>query len=424
MGERSIKSDFPILSRQVHGRRLVYLDNAATTQKPKAVLEALKKYYEQYNANVHRGIYLISEEATMAFESVRDVVASFINARSREEVIFTRGATESINLVANSWGRANLKPGDEIVLSVVEHHSNLVPWFLVSRATGAQIRYIELENGTLSNNWPISPRTKIVAITGMSNVLGILPPVQRIAKAAHDVGAVVLVDGAQSVPHLGADVQALGCDFLAFSGHKMLGPTGVGVLWGRRELLEKMEPFLGGGDMIREVRLDGATWNDLPWKFEAGTPNIADVIALGEAIAYLKKFGMGKVREHEKKLTAYALEKLQADDRVAIYGPTDPEQRGGVISMNFGELHPHDVAQVLDRAGVAVRAGHHCCQPLMRKLGVLGTLRASFYIYNTEEDIDVFVAALDEVEKFFGRQPRANGKTAHYLRPPTQRIVK
>lgn len=424
MGGDSIRSDFPILSRKVHGRRLVYLDNAATTQKPRAVLDALRDYYERYNANVHRGIYRISEEATMAFERARDTVASFINARSREEVIFTRGTTESINLVAHSWGRANLGPGDEIVLSVVEHHSNLVPWFLVARATGAQIRYIELEGGTLSDDWPISPRTKIVAVTGMSNVLGILPPVERIVKAAHDVGAVVLVDGAQLVPHLGADVQALGCDFLAFSGHKMLGPTGVGVLWGRRDLLEKMEPFLGGGDMIREVRLDGATWNDLPWKFEAGTPNVADVIAFGEAIAYLKKFGMDRVREHEKRLTAYALGKLQSDDRVVIYGPADPGQRGGVISINFGELHPHDVAQVLDRVGVAVRAGHHCCQPLMRKLGVLGTLRASFYIYNTEEDIDVLIAGLGEVEKFFGRQPRANGKTAQYLRPPTQRMAK
>jgi len=399
----NIRGDFPLL--QTPG--LVYLDSAATTQKPQVVIDALRRYYESQNANVHRGIYRLAETATRLYEGVRDQVARFIGAASRAEIVFTRGTTESINLVAASWGRANLKPGDEILSTEMEHHSNLVPWQAVAKETGAILKHIPLtDDGLLdvsSLGTLLTRRSKLVALTHMSNVLGTINPVSKIAEAARKVGARVLVDGAQSVPNLPVDVRSLGCDFLAFSSHKMLGPTGVGVLWARRDLLEAMEPVQFGGDMIETVELQQSTWNELPWKFEAGTPNIADVIAFGAAIAYLDRLGMANVREHEIRLVRHALKALGSDRRLTLYGPRVAEERGGAISFNFGEIHPHDVSTILDRRGICVRAGHHCCQPLMKRFGIHGTTRASVYAYNTEAEINALAAALDEVERIFGR---------------------
>jgi cysteine desulfurase/selenocysteine lyase len=402
-----VRADFPLLAQNPE---LVYLDSAATSQKPRAVVDALRRYYESQNANIHRGIYRLAETATRQYEGVRDQVARWIGASSRVEVVFTRGTTESVNLVAAAWGRANLKPGDEILATEMEHHSNLVPWQAAARATGATLRHIPVtDEGRLDLSKLdslLTPRTRLVALTHMSNVLGTINPVAKIAEAARRAGALTLVDAAQSAPNMVVDVRSLGCDFLAFSSHKMLGPTGVGVLWARRELLEAMEPYQFGGDMIESVELDRATWNELPWKFEAGTPNIGGVIAFGAALSYLERIGgPAAVREHEKRLVGYALKLLGGDPRVTLYGPRDAEERGGAISFNFAGVHPHDVATILDRRGVCVRAGHHCCQPLMARYGIHGTTRASVYLYNTERDIDALVEGLEEVERVFGAAP-------------------
>lgn len=403
---QSIRKDFPILSSLVHGKPLVYLDNAATTQKPRQVIEALVNFYEKHNANVHRAVYQLGEIATDQYEEARRKVADFIGADDPATVIFTRNATEAINLVAHSWALRNLKDDDEILLSEAEHHSNLVPWQMAAAATGAKLRFIRItEEGDLDLEHAsglINGRTRIVAVWHASNVLGSISPVQELARMAHEHGAVVLVDGAQSVPHMPVNVADLECDFLAFSAHKMLGPTGIGVLWGRRELLESMEPFLGGGDMIRQVWLDRASWNEIPWKFEAGTPNIADAIAFGVAVDYLSRLGMHAVHAYEQKLASYALERLSKVPDITVYGPRDPRRRSGVVSFNITDVHPHDVGTVLDHEGVAIRAGHHCCQTLMRKLGVSATARASFYIYNTLEEVDILVEALNKVRKVFG----------------------
>ena len=401
-----IRADFPILRRLVHGKPLVYLDSAATSQKPESVIRALDDYYRGYNANVHRGVYAISEEATEKYEGARDKVQRFINAAQRESVIFVRNTTEAINLVAYTWGRANIQSGDEIVLSEMEHHSNLVPWQILAAEKGAVLKHLNVRpDGTLDLDQArtmIGPRTRLVAVSHMSNVLGTINHVKELARLAHANGALILLDGAQSVPHLPVDVQDLDCDFLAASGHKMLGPTGIGFLYGKVELLEAMPPFFGGGDMIRQVWLDRATYNELPWKFEAGTPNVADAIGLGAAVDYLEAVGMEAVREHEKSLTAYALEALAAVPEVEIHGPRDPDIRGGAISFCFGDIHPHDLATILDQEGVCIRAGHHCCHPLMRKLGVTATARASFYIYNTEHEVDILVRSLDRARDLFG----------------------
>ncbi len=400
-----IRQDFPILERKVYGKPLVYLDNAATSQKPRQVIEALVKYYETYNANIHRAVHCLGEEATAAYEEARAKVAAFINAPSPECIVFTRNTTESINLVAYTWGRTNIREGDEILLTEMEHHSNLVPWQRLAAEKGATVRYIGLtEQQTLALNGLenlFDARTKLAAMPHVSNSLGTINPVEKIGREARRNGSVFLVDGAQAAPHLPVDVQAIGCDFDAFSAHKMLGPTGIVVLYGRRELLEEMEPFLGGGEMIRKVTFEGATWNDLPWKFEAGTPNIADAIAFGAAIDYLNGLGMENVRAHETEITQYALEQLRRLDGVVLYGPPEASERGGVVSFNLADLHPHDVGTVLDRHGVAIRAGHHCTQPLMRRLGVSGTARASFYVYNTLQEVDVLVQAVKDARHFF-----------------------
>jgi len=404
----AIRKDFPILQRKIHGKPLVYLDNAATTQKPQAMIDALTRYYKETNANVHRGVHTLSEEATSQMEATRAKVAAFLSVADPAEIIFTRNATEAINLVAAAWGRQNLTAGDEILLTEMEHHSNLVPWQLLARATGAKLRFIpvRLDEGVLDlPRLPelLTSRTKILAVNHMSNALGTINPVAELVRAAHAVGAKVLIDGAQSVPHLATSLPALGCDFYAFSAHKMLGPTGVGVLWARREILEAMDPYQGGGDMISEVWSDRSTWNQLPYKFEAGTPNIADVVAFGAALDYLAALGMDAVRAHEKELTAYALECLRAElPALRIYGPKDLETRGGIVSFNFPGVHAHDVGTIVDREGVAVRVGHHCCQVLMKAFEIPGTARASFYIYNDKSDVDALVRSLRRVEAVFG----------------------
>ena len=405
-----VRQDFPILNRKVHDKPLVYLDNAATTRKPRQVIDALVNYYSRYNANIHRGLHALAEEATAAYEAVREQTARFLHAPSARGIVFTRNATEAINVFANAWGRANLKPGDQILLTEMEHHSNLVPWQLIAKATGARLAFIPVtDDGRLELSGLdtlLGARTKLVSVTLMSNVLGTINPVARIAAAAHRHGALVVVDGAQGVPHLPVDVTQLGCDALAFSAHKMLGPTGVGVLWARETLLESMEPFLGGGEMITDVQLTSATWNEIPWKFEAGTPNIADVIAFGEALAYLERVGMEQVRAHEMSLTEYALKRLGEVEGLTLYGPGDVEQRGAAIAFNLEGLHPHDVGTVLDAEGVAVRAGHHCAKPLMRRLGVVATLRASVYLYNTPEEIDRLAEAIGVARAFFDKPSR------------------
>ena len=407
-----IREDFPILSREVHGRPLVYFDNAATTQKPRAVIDALVEYYERYNANIHRGIHALAEEATARYEETRQKVAGFIGAPGPETIVFTRNTTESINLVAYAWGRKHLREGDEIVLSVMEHHSNLVPWQILAKETGAKLRHIDIDDeGRLV--WEdverlIGEKTKLVAITHMSNVLGTINPVRRIADLAHQQGALMLVDGAQSVPHLPVNVQDLDCDFLAFSAHKMLGPTGVGVLYARQELLEEMDPFLGGGEMIKRVRLDESTWNDVPWKFEAGTPNIGDVCAFGAAIDYLQEIGMENVRAHEVALVNEALRRLSEVPGITTYGPKGTEDRGGAIAFNLKDVHPHDLGTVLDRHGVAIRAGHHCAQPLMARLDCVATGRASFYLYNRVEELDTLIEGIQAAARLF-RVPVSTG---------------
>jgi cysteine desulfurase / selenocysteine lyase len=403
----TIRKDFPILDRaQADGRPLVYLDSAASSQKPQAVLDAMDHYYETTHANVHRGVYTIAEQATRLMEEARDKVARFVGASSSREIVFAKNGTECLNLVAHSWGRANLGPGDAVLLSEIEHHANLVPWLILREQLGFELRYIPLgQDGhlDLADLDRLVDGVRLVGITAMSNVLGTLTPVRRIADAAHAAGAVVVVDGAQYAPHLVTDVTELGADFFAFTGHKLLGPTGVGVLWGREELLDAMPPFLGGGEMIRDVRLDGFTPNELPWKFEAGTPPIAETIGLGAAIDYLQGLGMEAVREHEVRLTAYAMRTLTArhGDDLRIFGPSEPAQRGGVVSFAYKDVHPHDISQVLDQAGVCVRAGHHCAKPLMRRLGVGATARASFYVYNDESDVDALADALDATSDLF-----------------------
>lgn len=402
----AIREDFPILKRTVRGKPLVYLDNAATSQKPRSVIQALVDYYEGYNANIHRGVHALAEEATQAYEQVRRKTAAFINAEGPESVVFTRNTTEAINLVAYAWGRQNLGPGDEVVVTEMEHHSNLVPWQLIAQEKGARLRYIPIQDdGTLAPEdiqAAITERTKLVAMTHQSNVLGTINPVADVARWAHDCGALMLVDGAQSAPHMPINVQALGCDFFAFSSHKMLGPTGVGVLYARPALLKAMPPFLGGGEMIREVQRDFSTYNDIPWKYEAGTPNIADVIAFGAALDYLCRIGMDAIRRHEMELTRYALDQLATVEDVTLYGPTDLSRRGGVVSFTYADVHPHDIGAILDYEGVAVRVGHHCCQVLMRRLDVPGTARASFYLYNTPEEVDIFVRSLGKIREMFG----------------------
>ena len=393
-----IRDDFPILAQHLHGNKhLVYFDNAATSQKPRQVIDVMNDYYRRYNANVHRGIHALAERATREYELARQRIAKFINAPAPETVVFTRGTTEAINLVAYSWARTNLKPGDEILITWMEHHSNIVPWYQVAAATGAVIKRIELNaDGTLDVP-EISPRTKLVAVTHSSNVLGTINPIRHLADAAHKVGALILVDGAQGIPHLAVDVQALDVDFYAFSGHKMLGPTGSGALYGRRKLLETMPPFMGGGEMIREVTATGFTCNDLPYKFEAGTPNLAESIGLGAAVDYLQNIGLEKIRQHEKQITGYALDRLQELVEIKIYGPLDVEKRGGLVSFTFSDIHPHDLATIFDEEGIAVRAGHHCAMPAIRHFGLESSVRPSLAFYNTPDEIDTLVAALHDV---------------------------
>jgi len=402
----AIRRDFPILGAIVHGKPLIYLDNAATSQKPSAVIEALVRYYQEQNANVHRGIHALAEAATAAYEGAREKVAAFIGAPSARGVVFTRSATEAINLVRYSWGRANVQAGDEILITIMEHHSNLVPWQQLAQEIGATLRYADIdENGFLPLDRferMLSQRTKLVAFTHASNVLGTITPARAIADMAHRAGARVLLDGAQSVPHLRINVRELGCDFFAFSGHKMLGPTGIGVLWADEGILDSMPPFNAGGEMIRKVTIEGADWNDLPYKFEAGTPNIAGAIGLGAAIDYLETVGMENIREHEIALAGYAMQAIKATGAV-IYGPQQPRDRTGAIAFNYGDIHPHDIAQVLDAEGIAIRAGHHCCMPLMKRLGVTATARASLYFYNTSEEIDALCAALPKAARMFSR---------------------
>jgi cysteine desulfurase / selenocysteine lyase len=399
-----IRRDFPILDRRINGKTLVYLDNAATSQKPQQVLDTLTEYYEKHNANIHRGVHRLAEEATASYEEARQKVARFLGAPGNTSLVFTRGTTEAINLVAHGWGRKFLGEGDEVVLTEAEHHSNLVPWQLAARATGAKLRFVPiLEDGTLDMEEAerlIDPRTKLVGCIHASNVLATINPVEKLAELARDVGALMLVDGAQSAPHLPVDVEALGCDFYACSGHKMLGPTGVGVLWGKPEILDQMDPFLGGGEMIREVHLDHSTWNDLPYKFEAGTMNIAQAVGLGAAVDYLDEVGMENIREHERRLGEYAYRRLSELEGITIYGPK--ENRTGLVSFSMPDVHPHDLSQLLDEEGIAIRSGHHCAQPLMRRLGVVATARASFYLYNTEEEVDALVGALIRAREFFG----------------------
>ncbi|MBI3011891.1 MAG: cysteine desulfurase [Candidatus Omnitrophica bacterium] len=408
MDVTAIRKDFPILNRKVHGKPLVYLDNAATSQKPRQVIDALTRYYTRFNANIHRGIHTLAEEATAAYEAVRERAARFIHAPSARAIVFTRNATEAINLFANAWGRKHLRSGDQILLSEMEHHSNLVPWQLLARATGASLAFLKItDEGRLrleELDALLTPRTKLVAITHMSNVLGTINPIERVVERAHARGALVVVDAAQSAPHLPLDVQRLGADALAFSSHKMLGPTGVGVLYAREDLLEEMDPFLGGGEMISDVQLTSATWNDIPWKFEAGTPNIADVIAFGEALTYLQGVGLDQIHAHEHELVTYAMKRLREIDDLTLYGPGNgAADRGGVVSFNLDALHPHDVGTVLDAEGVAIRAGHHCAKPLMRRLGVVATARASFYLYNTREEVDRLIDAILAAQAFFGK---------------------
>jgi cysteine desulfurase/selenocysteine lyase len=400
-----IRKDFPILSRLVHGKPLVYLDSTSSSQKPYKVIETMSSYYETTHANVHRGVYEISEEATAQMERARVKVARFIKAHQSKQVIFTRNTTESINLVAYSWGNTNISTGDLIVLTEMEHHSNLVPWQLLAQRTGARLEFVPVTDDGLLRldiyEQLLQQQPKLVAFTHMSNVLGTINPAQQMIAQAHAVGAIVLLDAAQSVPHLPVDVQALDADFVCFSSHKMLGPTGIGILYGKRDLLEAMPPFMGGGDMIRTVGLRESTWNDLPWKFEAGTPSIAEAIGLGAAVDYLNDLGMENVLRHEQEITAYAMAQLQTIPGLTIYGP-EATGRGGVISFTLGDIHPHDLASILDQeVGVAIRAGHHCAQPLMERYGLAATARASFYVYTVPEDIDMLVQGLHKALQIF-----------------------
>jgi cysteine desulfurase/selenocysteine lyase len=400
----ALREQFPILTREVHGKPLVYLDSANTSQKPRQVLDAMADYYRRHNANVHRAVHTLSEEATDLYEQARGKVARFAGASARATV-FTKNASEAINLVAYAWGLRNLREGDEILVTEMEHHSNLVPWQLVAGVTGARVRAVPVTGDHLLDldalERLLGPRTRMVAVSAMSNMLGTLNPVRAVAERAHAAGALVLADAAQAVPHAGARLDDLGADFLAFTGHKMLGPMGIGVLAAREEVLEGMGPFLGGGEMIRDVAIEGSTWNDIPWRFEAGTPNVAEAVGLGAAVDYLEALGMDRVRAAEADLTAYALKRLGEVRGLRLYGPAELEQRGGVLSFTLGEIHPHDVAQVLDEEGIAVRAGHHCTMPLHRRLGVQATTRASFSVYSTADEVDALVAGLEKTARFF-----------------------
>lgn len=403
-----VRSDFPILNQTVNDRPLVYLDNAATSQKPKAVIEALQNYYEGYNSNVHRGVHTLSGKATDAYEGAREKIARFVNATSSQEIVYTRNASEAINLVAYSWGLSNLNPGDEIILTVMEHHSNLIPWQLISQKTGAVLKFVQLSADQTFDldhfQSLLSDKTKLVACVHVSNTLGCITPLDQVIPLAHDRGAKVLVDACQSAPHLALDVQALDCDWLVASGHKMCGPTGIGFLYGKLALLRSMPPFLGGGEMIADVFLDHATYADLPHKFEAGTPAIAEAIALGAAVDYLTHIGMDRIHHYEAELTAHLFQRLGELESVQIYGPkplADGTGRAALAAFTSGEVHPHDLSTILDQAGVAIRAGHHCTQPLHRQLQVQSTARASLYFYNTTQEIDVFIEALKEAVDFF-----------------------
>ena len=403
----NLRKDFPILQRTVRDNKtLVYLDNASTTQKPNQVIDAITDYYRNHNANIHRAVYALAEEATELYESTRDKIANFIHVKNREEIIFVRGTTEAINLVAYAWGRTNIKKDDIIVTTEYEHHSNIVPWQLLTQEKGAKLEYIGMDdNGELILDdlakYLATGKVKLVTFSLMSNVLGTISDAEKIISMCKESGVLTLIDGAQAVPHMPVNIEKLGCDFFAFSAHKMLGPTGIGVLWVRKSVLQTMNPFHGGGDMIREVHKYETTWNDLPYKFEAGTPNIADVIGFGAAIDYLTNLGMDNVREHEIELTNYAIEKLSQINGLTIYGTKDISKRGGVISFNFADVHPHDVAQIIDEEGIAVRSGHHCAQVLMERLNVAATSRASFYIYNTKEEIDSLITSLNKVARIF-----------------------
>ena len=403
----SLRNDFPVLERKVRdGKKLVYLDNAATTQKPIQVIDAISDYYKNNNSNIHRAVHALAEESTEAFEQTRDKVAEFLNTKDSQEIIFVKGTTEAINLVANAWGRDNVKEGDIIVTTEYEHHSNIVPWQLLTQDKKAQLKYIDIDdNGELMidqlDEYLSTGKVKLVAFSHVSNVLGTITPAKEIISKCKNAGVKTLIDGAQAVPHMKVDLTELDCDFYAFSAHKMLGPTGVGVLWAKKEILEKMIPYQGGGDMIREVHKYETTWNDLPYKFEAGTPNIADVIGFKTAIEYLQKIGMENIRNHELELTKYALEQMEKVPGITLYGAKEPEKRGGVVSFNFNDVHPHDVGTIIDKDGVAIRSGHHCAQVLMEKLNVAATNRASFYIYTTKEEIDALIAALQNVAKVF-----------------------
>lgn len=401
----AIRADFPILERDVYpGVPLVYLDSAASSQKPTTVIQAMDDYYRGYHANVHRGIHRLSEDATNAYEGAREAIARFINAPDSAEIIYVRNATEAFNLVAYSWGRTNLGPGDEILLTEMEHHANIVPWQMTAEATGATIRYVPfLEDGTLDlSTLPelLSERTKIFSFTAVSNVFGTINPVKQLVDAAHAVGALAMVDAAQAVPHMAVDVQAWDCDFTAFSGHKMCGPTGIGALYGKRALLEAMPPFMGGGDMIRRVTLEGSTWNELPYKFEAGTPSIAEAIGLGTAVKYLNHIGMDEIHAYEQFITNYALEALSEVPGIRLLGPP-AAQKAGVAAFTLKGVHPHDISELLDKIGVAIRAGHHCAMPLHQKLGLNSSARASFYLYNALPEIDKLIEGLHQVRKVF-----------------------
>jgi cysteine desulfurase/selenocysteine lyase len=401
-----IRKDFPILSRKIKDRPLVYFDNAATTQKPLSVIDAIRDYYMNYNSNIHRAVHQMAEEATQAYETTRQKVANLINSPSTDEIIFTRNATEAINLVSHTWGHDNIRKNGRILITELEHHSNIVPWQILCKKNRASLDYIDVDKGgyldmdqcekALHNK-----NTKLISISEVSNVLGTIVPIKKIVKMAHDQNIPVLVDAAQSVPHMPVDVQALDCDFMVFSAHKMLGPTGVGVLYVKKDILEKLEPFISGGDMIKEVRKYDTIYNDLPYKFEAGTPNIADVIGFSAAIDYLSHLGMDRIRDHEFELTRYAMDAMKDIKGITLYGPLDAKNKGGVISFNLGDIHPHDLATILNDHGIAIRSGHHCAQVLMEKFDLSATSRASFYIYNTVEEVDIFINALSDARRLF-----------------------
>lgn len=405
MNIKELKKQFPLLNQNVNGHPLVYLDNSATSQKPKVVIDALETYYKNYNSNVHRGVHTLGTKATDAYEGAREKVKNFLNARQSAEIIFTRGTTASLNLVAQCYVREFLKEGDEILITQMEHHSNLIPWQEAAKKTGAILKYIPISlDGTINledveNS--ITTNTKFVSITHVSNVLGTINPIKEITELVHQHGAIICVDAAQSAPHLKVDVQELDCDFLALSGHKMAGPTGIGVLYGKRKLLEKMIPYEYGGEMIDFVGLYDSTWKELPWKFEGGTPIIAGAIGLGEAISFLEQVGLDNIRSHEEKLVNYAFDQLSAIEGISIYGPNQPKQRSGLITFNMNNIHPHDLSTILDSEGIAIRAGHHCCQPLMKWLNVSSTARASFYLYNTEEDVNLLVNGIKKAKEYF-----------------------